>query len=67
MMVAGGKDDGDFNVDGIVDVADLNVVGVNWQTGVGDAAAVPEPNSAMCAIISCLLAVGLLRRKNGNK
>ena len=41
---------GDFNGDGGVDSADLNVIGLNWQTGVP--AAVPEPaTSAFCYLI----------------
>lgn len=64
-----GPANGDFDNSGFVDASDLNILGVNWQFGVGQAAAtaVPEPNSAACAILSCVLVLGLLRKKYGDK
>ena len=58
---------GDFNHDGRVDPLDLNDVGVNWNSNITVApaeAAVPEPKSAMTAVVllCCFLLLGRKRR-----
>ncbi len=52
---ATGWENADFNADGIVDAADLNKMGLNWQRSnfrlPADAAAVPEPMTFMIFIL----------------
>ena len=56
--------EGDLTGDGMVDAADLNILGINWQTWrEGEPAAVPEP--AGCVLILTSL-VGLLSLRRTN-
>ena len=55
---------GDFNFDGIVDIADLGILGANWTASqvTGNASAlVPEPATLSLLAVSVLM-VGRRRR-----
>jgi len=57
-------DTGDFNLDGMTDVADLGILGANWtasQTTGNASALVPEPTTLSLLAMSVLM-VGRRRR-----
>jgi hypothetical protein len=51
----GGWADGDFTGDGIVAVGDLNVIGINWQKGVPQAARPPRAALAAVTVVDTAL------------
>ena len=55
---------GDFNVDGIVDLNDWHILRTLYTPGVGAVtAAVPEPSTAVLAILAGLLCLAATRRR----
>ena len=60
------REQGDLNGDGDVNVADLNILGVNWQTWRdGMPAAVPEPSS-VALLLAGLFGLFIVRRRSSS-
>jgi hypothetical protein len=58
----GSPENGDFNDDGVVDGLDYLLWASNFEMGPNDGVAVPEPSSALLAVLGALAMISTIRR-----